>query len=84
MPPTSLELVEQHELLNHFLEKNVHIKGYSEDATTSNVPIENAVTALGLPDGKTLILHDNDGTVLSNKNNTLASEKQMEANGVIC
>jgi len=57
--------------------KNVHIKGYSEDATTSNVPIENAVTALGLPDGKTLILHDNDGTVLSNKNNTLASEKQM-------
>ena len=63
--------------------KTVHIEGYSEDATSSNVPIGNAVTALDLPDGETLILHANEGTVLGDKANTLASEKQMEANGVI-
>ena len=63
--------------------KTVHIEGYSEDATSSNVPFGNAVTALDLPDDETLILHDNVGTILGDKANTLASEKQMEANGVI-
>ena len=63
--------------------KTVNIEGYSEDATSQNVPIGNAVTALDLPDGETLILHANEGTVLGDKVNTLASEKQMEANGVI-
>jgi len=60
--------------------KTVHIQGYSEDDTSSNVPIGNAVTALDLPDGETLILHANEGTVLGDKDYTLASEKQMEAN----
>ena len=55
--------------------KTVHIEGYSEDATSSNVPIGNAVTALDLPDGETLILHANEGSVLGDKANTLASEK---------
>ena len=63
--------------------KTVHIEGYSEDATSSNVPIGNAVTAVDLPDGESLILHANEGTVLGDKANTLASEKQMEANGII-
>jgi len=63
--------------------KTVHIESYSEDATSSNAPIGNAVTALDLPNGETLILHANEGTVLGDKANTLASEKQMEANGII-
>jgi len=72
-----LELAEQHGLLNHFLEQTVHIEGYID------VPIGNAVIALDLPDGETLILHANEGTVLSDKANALASEQQMEADGVI-
>ena len=50
--------------------KTVHIEGYSKDATSSNVPIENAVTVLDLPDDETLILHANEGTVLGDKANT--------------
>jgi len=63
--------------------KIVHIEGYSEDATSSNVLIGFAVTALDLPDSEALVLHANEGTVLGDKANTLASEKQMEPNGVI-
>jgi len=63
--------------------KVVHIEDYSEDTSSSNVLIGNAVNTLDLPDSETLILHANEGTVLGDKANTLDSEKQMEANGVI-
>jgi len=53
--------------------KTVHIEGYSKDATSSNVPIGNAVTAFDLPDGVPLnkllkVLCDNKSVV---KNCTL-------------
>ena len=51
--------------------------------TISKLSRQYAVTALHLPDGETLILHANEGTALGDIANTLASEKQMEANGVI-
>ena len=51
--------------------------------TISKLSRQYAVTALHLPDGETLILHANEGTALGDIANTLASEKQMDANGVI-
>ena len=36
-----------------------------------------------MSDGETLILHAYEGSVLGDKTNTLALEKQMDANGVI-
>jgi len=55
-------------------EKKVNIEGYSEEVTSSNVLIGNAVTALDLPHSEKLILHANDRTALGDNANTLPSK----------
>ena len=55
-------------------DRKVSIKGYHNNKIKENIPLGSALTAIGLPDGETIIAKIKEALMLDKRANTLFSE----------